>query len=274
MLKEENVYKGIPQTENGVDAVECAVQTENTGAKEDSAVLGKFKDVDALARAYSSLQSEFTRRSQRLKELEKTLENLEEKDVGSGAEKLRKNAATRRDRVKEFDAFLAGMCKGGESIAQEENSTENAEEASINTDIPPSFDEKPNEMDTPKNEPIEAKPAGNNAKTDRTRPIEAECVVGEVNSNARSFGDASEGKGGFQPVAKNAEETSETLYERVSQDEQVRLRIIGEYLSSLGRAAAPVMAGGVGSLATPPLKAKSIGDAGDMALRYFKKTPV
>ncbi len=33
--------------------------------------LGKFKDVDALLEAYSSLEAEFTRRSQRLKELEK-----------------------------------------------------------------------------------------------------------------------------------------------------------------------------------------------------------
>jgi hypothetical protein len=33
-------------------------------------LLGKFKDVDALLQAYNSLQAEFTRRSQRLKELE------------------------------------------------------------------------------------------------------------------------------------------------------------------------------------------------------------
>lgn len=42
--------------------------------EEGSAVgtdLGKFKSVDALLRAYNSLQAEFTRRSQRLKELEK-----------------------------------------------------------------------------------------------------------------------------------------------------------------------------------------------------------
>lgn len=32
--------------------------------------LGKFKSVDALLRAYGELESEFTRRSQRLKELE------------------------------------------------------------------------------------------------------------------------------------------------------------------------------------------------------------
>ncbi len=34
-------------------------------------VLGKFESVDALARAYGELEAEFTRRSQRLRELEK-----------------------------------------------------------------------------------------------------------------------------------------------------------------------------------------------------------
>ena len=38
--------------------------------KQAPAILKKFKDVDALARAYEALQSEFTRRSQRLKQLE------------------------------------------------------------------------------------------------------------------------------------------------------------------------------------------------------------
>ncbi|MDE7158115.1 MAG: hypothetical protein K2N74_00920 [Clostridiales bacterium] len=36
--------------------------------------LGKFKSVDALLRAYGELESEFTRRSQRLKELEEKSE--------------------------------------------------------------------------------------------------------------------------------------------------------------------------------------------------------
>ena len=64
---------------------------------------------------------------------------------------------------------------------------------------------------------------------------------------------------------------SENLYQKASRDEKVRLKIIGEYLSSLGRSGAPLMAGGVGMLATPPIKPKSISDAGNMALLYFKK---
>ena len=42
----------------------------NTGATETEVTLGKFKDVKALLNAYNSLQAEFTKRCQRIKELE------------------------------------------------------------------------------------------------------------------------------------------------------------------------------------------------------------
>ncbi len=50
---------------NAADSAEAA--KENTAA----AATGKFKDVQTLLKAYSELEAEFTRRSQRLKELEK-----------------------------------------------------------------------------------------------------------------------------------------------------------------------------------------------------------
>ena len=54
-------------TENERVAAEAA---EAEGSKA-AAALGKFKDVQTLMKAYSDLEAEFTRRSQRLKELEK-----------------------------------------------------------------------------------------------------------------------------------------------------------------------------------------------------------
>ena len=54
------------QTEELTQA-ETAKDTETAGA---SVSLGKFKDVNALLNAYNSLQSEFTKRCQRIKELE------------------------------------------------------------------------------------------------------------------------------------------------------------------------------------------------------------
>ena len=52
-----------------LQATADAAEAEKNGA---AAELGKFKDVEALMQAYTALEAEFTRRSQRLKELEKT----------------------------------------------------------------------------------------------------------------------------------------------------------------------------------------------------------
>ena len=52
----------------GKEGTERALEAEG---KNGSAVLGKFRDVNALAEAYGALEAEFTRRSQRLRELEK-----------------------------------------------------------------------------------------------------------------------------------------------------------------------------------------------------------
>ena len=54
------------QTRN-VQATADTAEAERKGA---AAELGKFKDVEALKQAYEALEAEFTRRSQRLKELE------------------------------------------------------------------------------------------------------------------------------------------------------------------------------------------------------------
>ena len=126
MNQEDNVYEETTLTEE--------TKTMNMGAEEKmrtkntSAVLGKFKDVDALAQAYNALQAEFTRRSQRLKELERKTENQNAEISGAkqenvnvlGVEKLRKNAKVKRAQAKQFDAFLA-------DVAAEKNAEKDAE---------------------------------------------------------------------------------------------------------------------------------------------------
>ena len=90
-MKEENVYMEKEYKTEGEKTMESGAE-EKSGPENASAVLGKFKDVNALARAYESLQAEFTRRSQRLKELEKIAKNQAlEGNVDLGVEKLRKN---------------------------------------------------------------------------------------------------------------------------------------------------------------------------------------
>lgn len=61
-----------------------------------------------------------------------------------------------------------------------------------------------------------------------------------------------------------------SLYEQVLANEDVRLRIIGDYLSSIGKSGAPLMKGGTGVLATPLQKPSTVSQAGNMALCYFK----
>ncbi len=254
MKTEENVYEKENQTEG--QGVECANENEA------SAVLGKFKDVNALARAYEALQAEFTRRSQRLKVLEKEAE----KSPRSGAEKLRKNAEARREESKRFDEFVASATQlSGQANPQSQDPAsqtkptsngEALEQISVNGDAV-------YEMNAAKDEQISQSEA---AETERKKGVPPQSEPESFKSEANKGGTASS-------VAKSddATDSSALLYAKVCQDEKVRLRIIGEYLSSIGRAGAPLMTGGAGTLATPPLKAKSIYEAGDMALRFFKK---
>lgn len=261
MEKEENICVKTEGTEE-------KVVMEN-GVKEDcresaSAVPSKFKDVDALARAYSALQSEFTRRSQRLKELERKVENLTGGADGcSGVEKLRKNAEMRKAEMERFDRFVAEteravVADDGSAFAPEKT-----------TDEQPLGDvlegENVENGDTmAAMNPLTSAPAqvengvGDKAKTG--------VAVGNVQMQAR-------GGEGLASVAGNEPSTtpSDTLYAQVCRDEGVRLRVIGEYLSSLGKTGAPLMMGGVGAFTTPPFRAANITEAGNMALLYFKK---
>lgn len=252
MEREENVYA----EKKGAEEIATANGGEKNCPENASAVPEKFKDVDALVRAYDALQAEFTRRSQRLKELERQAENFkagEESSAsgGSGAEKLRKNADRRRGEKRAFDAFVAEV-EGARSAEEEacvkplqasENSAAVQAENAENSGETGEGEEKPNGKGT----------------TETKHSVAAQPPVTGKESNAPSVASSRE----------IAELSSEALYERVCRDEQVRLRVIGEYLSSVGKTGAPLMKGGVGTLAAP-LKAKTVEEAGNMALRFFK----
>ena len=102
--------------------------------------------------------------------------------------------------------------------------------------------------------------------TENTAKKEAETM-----EKASSLWNAQMQGGASVVSSEHAAIDSETLYTQVCRDENVRLKIIGEYLSSLGKSDAPLMRGGVGTLTTPPKRAASISEAGDMALLYLKK---
>ena len=235
MQEKENVYGEATQTETGV-MTQAGQDHENTNTAPEkvSTDLGKFRSVDALLRAYEALQSEFTRRSQRLKELEREADNSSASDGGgrdgkNGAEKLRKNAAQKRAETKDFDTFVSEL----ESVRAQTEKMPKPEaeqpEIPINVGLGQDVTESENGI-----EQMNAKPS----------------VAGGRGEELLS---------------------DDALYELVQKDEKVRLKIIGEYLTSIGRSGAPLMKGGAGTLVAPPLKPKTIDEAGNMALRFFKK---
>ena len=256
----------------------AAVQTEGALAQEEnaSAVLGKFKDVNALARAYGALEAEFTRRSQRLKELEKLADNLPQSNAALGAEKLRRHAKVRKEEAKAFDEFVAlvgsaqtdGVAFEGEPtvnlVAAEDTAELQTQKLGLENEAKEggryALKEKNTLTDKPEGEgmaaELKAEPA---LKADPFFNQDTDKGVGEMRA--------------FPAVAEhgNTEVSSEELYRRVSRDEGVRLKIIGEYLTSIGKNGAPLTANGAGVPITPPLKAKNIGDAGAMALQFFKQ---
>ena len=234
MEEKENVYLSKTQPETGAEAP-SSVGSENA-VKDVSTVFGKFKDVDALARAYSSLQAEFTRRSQRLRELEReTGKRWADKgdtdaDSKAAAEKLRKNAVTAREEGKKFSSFVAEL------------------------------------------EQVGAQPIGDASLPDDSEPNEQTSAVADAADNQETEGTDSGFKGNTS-VAVSQEAavlSADELFEQANRNEDVRLKIIGEYLTSLKRSDAPLMTGGAGTLAAPPLKAKTVQEAGTMALRFFK----
>jgi hypothetical protein len=65
--------------------------------------------------------------------------------------------------------------------------------------------------------------------------------------------------------------TNDELYEAVLANEAVRLKVIGEYLNSVVKNAAPIVKGGTGTLAVTAKRAENIASAGEMALKMFQK---
>lgn len=261
MEKEENICVKTEGTEEKVVVEDGAKECCRESA---SALPSKFKDVDALARAYSALQSEFTRRSQRLKELERKVENLEgNAGADSGVEKLRKNAQARKAEMQRFDRFVA-----------------ETEQAKVENEAVSSDPEKPTEKQ-PLSEDLKVEKRTNGDTMVEMNPSMevpaqekngvgdvAELGVAKDNTQMQARG----GEGQASVAGNEPSVTpSETLYAQVCRDEGVRLRIIGEYLSSLGKSGAPLMTGGVGAFTTPPFRAANITEAGNMALLYFKK---
>ncbi len=256
--KEDNVYVTTSRTEEFAEAKEQEKQTAST-------VAGKFKDVDALAQAYGSLQAEFTRRSQRLRELERAMDNLgkEKSSGGSGVEKLRRAYVARKEEKKAFDDFVSEM----ESAEFTPTGHGESEGGKV-------FDEAVDEEE-------QAGPVASEQRTDNSEVTESVAQSEDLEKDPKTPSVQEKEQEGAedlkrtdenQNVVKSRELSESELYDRVCRNEQVRLKIIGEYLASIGKTGVPLTFAGEGTYVSPPIKARSILDAGNMAFRYFKTT--
>lgn len=238
---EENAH--VNKTCGGADGADAAAAKAMR-----SALPPKFKDVSALAEAYNALQAEFTRRCQRLKELEMRAEEYSGK-------------ASQQADNKSFSDVVGGVhaADGKDSSgkqtengigAGEEANTENREaaaDAAAGTADP----------EAEKSDVSKMKNAGSAAAGDDAGNGESEANFAV---SARKSTD--EALPAERPEKKDADEGF---------DEETRLKIIGEYLDSLRKNAAPLVRGGAGTFGTPPAKATSLEEAGAMALRAFRR---
>lgn len=241
MEVKENVGVEVSQTDLGAMAQDGAGKGQTP--PQVSTVWEKFKDADALAKAYGALQSEFTRRSQKLKELEREMENLKAVDRAekavkeNGAEKLKDRMAAKRAERKQFDQFV-------NELERTRSGAENVDNAV---------------------EPVSDNAAAGNENLPSAE--EQTQSVGRAAENTLDYGNI----GADVEMEHETVENTDELYEKAARNESVRRKIIGEYLSSLDKNGAPLMRGGTGAFAAPPMRAKSIDEAGNMALRFFQK---
>ena len=213
--KEENGRAEVPGAGHAAEAEE----------KRGPALLGKFRSADALAEAYSALEAEFTRRSQRLRELERRAENPGGAGTGAPVSEEGEEGAVRPERRSFPDTPAASDATIGRGPALPQ-----AEKAppTGGGEVPGGIPEK-----SPEESPESPKGPGK--------------------------------------IPERGEMSEEELYRAASGSERVRLKIVGDYLASLKTPGAPLVRGGGGTLAAPPRKARSIDEAGNMALLYFKK---
>lgn len=229
MERTENKQTENEQTEV---AAHIAEAKENTGAAATEVSLGKFKDVGSLLKAYENLESEFTRRSRRLKELEgEVLRNKEE--------------ITRRGASSEN---LKGLGEGSSPEKTDETKNGGAKK-----------DKR--EGDLPENVAVETSEKGaESGRIDDENRKSAEKEDGKTDDKAESTG-KTDGKGEKTEKAEKGEETADG-YDAMEE-------IIKKYLLSVMKSRPPVTPASGTAVVVPPRKPKSFEEAGMLVKKDF-----
>lgn len=246
--------------EQTASTTQTAEAEKITGVADDAVSLGKFKDVKSLLTAYENLESEFTRRSRRLKELEGIVSERKGETTPTGAspETVATDGGTAKNPiVAEATAEKAISDEAsGERKADKVNPTPNADK-----------DEK-----TENDESGEKSSAGAGDKNAEimARLLSLEKSVAEfLNKKSAENAETAE-------TAENAKsEVSDEAAEKTTGGEGCRgeydaEEIVKAYLLNVMRGKTTVPAGGGAAIVAPPHKPKSFAEAGKLAAASIK----
>ena len=243
--------------EQTASTTQTAEAEKITGVTDDAVSLGKFKDVKSLLTAYENLESEFTRRSRRLKELE-------------GIVSERKGETTSTDASPETVAIDGGTAKisvAANAAAEKAISDESDRERKVekaNSTPNADKDEK-----SEKNESGEKSSAGVEDKNAEVmaRLLSLEKSVAEFlnKKSAENAVNAETAKN-----AANAEAVEKTTGGEGDKREYDADEIVKAYLLNVMRGKTTVPAGGGAAIVAPPHKPKSFAEAGELAAASIK----
>ena len=246
--------------EQAVSTTQTAEAEKITGVADDAVSLGKFKDVKSLLTAYENLESEFTRRSRRLKELEGIVSERKGETTPTGASPntvATDGGTAKNPIVAEATAEKAiSDDANGERKADKVNPTPNADK-----------DEK-----TENDESGEKSSAGAGDKNAEimARLLSLEKSVAEfLNKKSAENAETAE-------TAENAKSAvSDETAEKTTGSEGVRgeydaEEIVKAYLLNVMRGKTTVPVGGGAAIVAPPHKPKSFAEAGKLAAASIK----
>lgn len=197
-----NIENGIEsnaknlQSANEVDE-KCKLELEKRD-EQNLNILGKFKSVEQLAKAYENLQAEFTRRSQILKKLEQDkVDNLS-----------KKTDFTICDNEKKCDE---------ESHKENDFSTENSEKNAKNTEKMQKIEDFSSKVDTNENSPATNAAENsfeNQQENDENKALQSKQNDSEINLQLKSLVENGQiSKGTYLEIANKILQNSKLLDE-------------------------------------------------------------
>ena len=255
----------------------------NSGAKKEAVSYGKFKDADALFSAYNSLQAEFTRRCQRLKEFEERDKKTAVRgDTGADFGGKTKETAAKALRTDENDGAgeteKTGMQGNfGDTLAEEKASSAASASLKPNGDSLPikSGGEKPERKVNPLlatnftdnfEESFTDNPADSPVGSSAEKSVSEESTdTGEKVKNEKNSENKISGNNAFSggaKLAQEAEEDEESPARVISEKEKED--VLKEYLEGIltKKTGAILMEGAGASLKTPRSRPKTVEEAG------------